>query len=243
MMRRQKQDGLTKPAQPSAGMQRSTNELLDDVEYVPVPFDIVRNEKTGAVVIGRFTISKQGLVIADGVSEDEWLGFGEIILQMRGSLAVMLGDWLAHGELMYGGWYQRFIESFGLDDQTLYDYKWVCGSVQISLRKENLFYNHYKTVAALTHEEKVMWLERASIGDGTAEQPKRWSARRLDAEIKGFKPPRPSIGESVHLLQFERKYNPFMERVSKIASKANPVERRQMAEYLRTLADRVESGK
>jgi len=49
MMRRQKQDALTKPAQPSAGMQRSTNELLDDVEYVP--YDIVRNEKTGTVVI------------------------------------------------------------------------------------------------------------------------------------------------------------------------------------------------
>ncbi len=231
---------------------RQTDELLnDEVEQqivyqdreVPVPYDVAYDDQTGGVVIGRFTISRRGLIIADDVTEDEWRQFGNVIVGMRDSLSLMIGDWLAHGELKYGVSYSQFVEAFGLDDQTLYDYKWVCSSVQFSLRKENLFYNHYKAVAKLSHEDKVYWLNRASIGDGTEEAPKRWSTRRLEAEITGLKLPRPKVEGSVHLLQFERKYTPFMEGVSKIASKADPAERRQMAEYLRTLADRVEKGK
>ncbi len=151
-----------------SALAQQTQELLEDdavepkIVYqdrevrVPVPYDLAHDEATGAVVIGRFAISRRGLIIDEGVTEAEWLGFADVILHMRDSLALMIGDWLAYGETRYGVTYARFIEFFGLDEQTLYDYRWVCGSVQFSLRKENLFYNHYKAVAKFSYST-VSW--------------------------------------------------------------------------------------
>lgn len=87
-----------------------------------------------------------------------------------------IGDGLNFGERAYGEKYAQAIEPTGLDYQTLANYRWVCDRVEFSLRRENLSFEHHKTVAALEPAEQRLWLDKA--------ESEGWTVRELRAAMK-----------------------------------------------------------
>jgi len=77
-------------------------------------------------------------------------------------LPIYLGDALNYGEMRWKETYAQYVDITGLRVELLRDYKWVMGRVPKAIRRENLYYGHYKAVAPLsTIEERAAWLDWA----------------------------------------------------------------------------------
>lgn len=203
---------------------------------IPVPAPALTDEN-GVTWIGGFGLSRRGLYITQDISKGDWANFFEVIQKYNDSFALIVGDWLAFGERQYGATYEQVADRLRMKAQTLRDYVWVCSAVDLSLRKDNLLYNHYKAVAHLPYEKQEELLQKAS--EGTEGKP--WSVRRLKAEAEGVptNSKRPRAGA---LDLFQKALTPFQERVSTLATKAAPEHREQMAQWLEHLAEQIRKG-
>lgn len=109
------------------------------------------------------------------VTKEEWDLVFNALTKMGKSVSFWIGDCLAYRKQKWG-MYVDIIESTGLDKQTLADYKWTSESVESSLRKEDLSFNHHKEVAKLSEEKQIEFLTRASE--------EKLTVRELRQEIK-----------------------------------------------------------
>ncbi len=204
---------------------------------VPVPMPLVKDDQ-GNLWSGNFCITARGLVVDGNVTPEEFQMFFDLLAPMAQSLMLIMCDYLAFGEnKKYGVSYPRAAAAMNTDIATITNNVYICKSVEISIRKENLTLSHYALVAAMPHEKQAYWLNMASKSiDG-----KPWSKRQLEAAIegkplpKGGKPARSNFWD-----RFERAFDPFSMRIQKMALKAPPQDREAMARRLREMAEALD---
>ena len=76
--------------------------------------------------------------------------------------------------------YAQAMDAIGLDYGTLRNFKYVSSRVELSLRNDNLTWNHHVAIAPLESTEQQNWLDKASeLG---------WKVKDLRRAIKESKP-------------------------------------------------------
>lgn len=144
------------------------------VVYQPDPNSLV-NQGDGTFKYKDYVLTKKGLLFEGTGNPDQWDELGHILFNLETSLQLWIGDWLVQAERTWGATYSKVAEVFEKDVDTLYNYHWVCSSVDFSLRGEKLNFSHYKAVASMPPQYQNYWLRLA--------ESKEWSARALERNI------------------------------------------------------------
>jgi len=111
--------------------------------------------------LGNFCFDKTGLTVTGNPTFEEWQNCGDFLKQAERSVQFWIGDWLNYGEKKYGETYSQALEITDYEEGTLRDAKWVSSKVPLSLRNDNLEFNHHRAVAPLKPEEQKFWLAKA----------------------------------------------------------------------------------
>ena len=129
--------------------------------------------KQGGLSIPGMKLTPTGIIFNGKVTAANWAKAGEQLARYEGGLNWWIGDWLLYGEGKpeWGDKYEKAVELFGRELQALKDTKSVSKNVQLSLRNDNLSWNHHKAVSPLTPAKQKSWLKRYESKD--------WSARKL----------------------------------------------------------------
>ena len=97
----------------------------------------------------------------------------------------------------WGDKYTEACERFGREKQSLKNYKWVAGSVELSVRTDNLSWEHHKLVAPLTPAAQKKWLKKA--------EKEGWSVSELRKAIRDAQ----RTAETEHRQLFEQPTGPY----------------------------------
>lgn len=135
-------------------------------------------DPAGRMVFAGVELTPTGLIFPDELAQPDADALLNILLQMDGSIAWMLGDMLAYQERRWGVTYQQIAEHTGRDISTLRDYNYVATNVKVSLRNDKLTWTHHKVVAPKNADAQQRWLN-AAIENG-------WSAAELRREMAAF---------------------------------------------------------
>lgn len=119
------------------------------------------NEK-GTIVYKGFHLTANGLAPDSDGSQEDWEEFLSRLIHLWRRIQLFIGDMLVRGELEYGVTYEQVAEQFGVDVKTLQNWKYVAGSVEYSLRRENLTKSHYELVAGFDPDAQQHWIDRAA---------------------------------------------------------------------------------
>jgi len=134
--------------------------------------------------------TKTALVLPDNISFDEWLELGETLKRMDASVQWWIGDWLNAGERNYGEMYTQALDETVASYQTLRDYKWVTGRIELSLRKDNLSFSIHKEMASIKNEKKRLKLlkqaseETALYKEANGKKGRRWTVRDTKKTVR-----------------------------------------------------------
>lgn len=179
-------------------------EVKEVVVYQDNPNALVKQDD-GTLKYRDYVLTKKGVVYAGNHDDSaQWEEMGHILFGLEGSLQLWIGDWLVQAEKAWGTTYQNIADYYGKDVDTLYNYNWVCGAVDFSLRGENLNFSHYKAVAALPSDAQNHWLRLAEA--------KGWSARAMERNMhKIGKPERKKRREGADEGALAKSYTTFIE--------------------------------
>lgn len=130
---------------------------------------------------GRLT--RTALILPESLEYNEWVRIGDCLKLVEGSVQWWLGDWLNYGERKYGEMYTQAIEETELDYGTLRNIKWIASSVGLSLRNDNLSFNHHKEVAPLPPETQVLFLNKA-VNENLSVRELRDEVRSAQRQLK-----------------------------------------------------------
>lgn len=108
------------------------------------------------------TPSRNGLELSDDLTRAGWIKIGRQLGEIDRSVSWWIGDWLAHGERVYGETYASAMEATGLAEQTLMNCAWVSRQFEISRRREDLSFSHHAEVARLNPEDADRLLDHAA---------------------------------------------------------------------------------
>ncbi|MCU0466819.1 MAG: hypothetical protein MUF38_19915 [Anaerolineae bacterium] len=120
-------------------------------------------DASGVLRFDDVKLTRVGLVFpVDGMRQDTALLLLDMALNLEGSIQWIVGDLLAYGDSQkWGEFYKAAMEKYQRQYFTVADYKYVCSSVDFSVRTENLTFGHHKLVASLPAYEQREWLDRA----------------------------------------------------------------------------------
>ena len=107
----------------------------------------------------------------------QWEALGVMLGALSHASCWLLGDWIEHGERVYGEKYAQAVEETGLAPQTLMNYASVCRRVPPERRRAALPYSYHAVVAPLEPEVQVVMLAEAET--------QGWTRRELAAAVKG----------------------------------------------------------
>jgi len=113
------------------------------------------------VKIDKCEITKNSLKLSENLTFEEWQQIGKQLQLMHGSIGFWIGDWLNFGEKKYGETYTQAVEETGLEVQTLMNYKWVAGAIEISRRRDDLSFSCHHEIASAPQEQQDILLEKA----------------------------------------------------------------------------------
>lgn len=168
-------------------LDQSHNSIYDENELsLPTDFFEVEDEPRGLVVheggdieVNHITATSIGLLISEGVTEEEWEIFGDTLVRFHTSYQWLVGDFLIYGEDHHYGRVREFGDRLGVKGATVSNWKSVCRAIEPSRRREELTFTHHTEVAGLPTEMQERWLEKA-YNNG-----KLYSVKRLRREING----------------------------------------------------------
>lgn len=125
-----------------------------------------------------FTFSETGVDCkdADALTWQEWHSQIKRFFMIERSHQWHLGDLLNLGEARFGDKYHQVINDFGVDEQTIANWKWVSNKVAPAQRRKELTFQHHLNVAKLEPSDQEKWLEKALKGE--------WSAHELRSRVK-----------------------------------------------------------
>ena len=105
---------------------------------------------------GPYRTTYRGTEITRASTKNEWVNYGEILKRVDEAKQWAIGDWLVDGKRHYGdGLYDEAEKILGYDKGSLQNFKSISDSFQISLRNENLTWNHHKEVSSIKQLEIV----------------------------------------------------------------------------------------
>lgn len=113
------------------------------------------------LIYSSFKFQRCGMIVIGNPTFEEWEETGKILGIAEKSVLFWIGDWLNYGEHKWGEMYAQALDKTDFDYQTLKDAKWVANRVELSLRKDNLTFNHHKEVASLNTEKQKEFLDLA----------------------------------------------------------------------------------
>jgi hypothetical protein len=115
------------------------------------------------------------LTLPEDLSFDYWKRIGQKLNSASSSLRWYIGDWLLHGERMWGEMYADAEQITGLSYDTLAHCKSVASKFEPWRRRQKLRWGDHREVAALTVENQDRLLD-GLISD-------KWSRERLRIEV------------------------------------------------------------
>jgi len=120
--------------------------------------EIIDN-KMGEIVMQDMKFTNTSLILDPKIKYEQWENIGGQLNQIEGAIQWWIGDWLNFGERRYGEMYAQAVDE--TQGRTWRDYKWVSSNVKMSIRIDNLSFNHHRIVAPLEPEKQSYWLDRA----------------------------------------------------------------------------------
>lgn len=114
------------------------------------------------------TVTPQGLRFDRNLPYKQWAPAGLHLKRLDSWVRFAIGDWMNHGEAIYGEEYAQGVSDAGVSPQVAIKLKGVSGAVPEKIRRlDKLSFGHHELVAPAKYElkEKVMWLERAIEND------------------------------------------------------------------------------
>jgi hypothetical protein len=160
---------------------------------------------------------RNGLVIPDGLSYDDWMRVGRAVVDVNRMATWAIGDWLVYGNDRFrkSHWgdrepselYADISEKTGLAEQTLRNAATVCRRLPISRRRDHVTFSHaVEIVGRADPDEHEAWVDYVSQG-GVSVRQLRDRLRRDHAE---HAPERADAGTTSIFettRQFARDYN------------------------------------
>lgn len=128
------------------------------------------------VPIQKCRLTTTSLQVPRGTSIEEWIKIGGVLKSFHKSNKWWIGDWLNFGEKEYGEMFSQAMDETELDYQTLQKYKWVSGSIELSLRRNNLSFSHHELVGKMNPNDQDNWLNKA--------EKEKWDVRSMKEEIR-----------------------------------------------------------
>jgi hypothetical protein len=120
-------------------------------------------------------VSRVGMTFPANMTFEDWSAVGIQLERLADATRWLFADWLNYGAHHYGDGYAKLAAQVGLSEQAVKDLKWVGGKVELSRRRDDLYFGHHREVAPLPPEEQTKWLARA--------KEKGWSVHRLREKI------------------------------------------------------------
>lgn len=201
-------------------------------EPVETPHGLARIEIIDARTFqfGRIELNATGLSAPQDLTEDEWFDVGYALLGVQSAIQWWLGDWLKEGEdRKWRDSYEELAERFSYEIDTVYHFASVARKVHQSIRRADLSFSHHRLVTKLDAEAQEYWLDLASE--------KEWTVAQFRDELKRGRGEHgtPSTLDTVQL-NVERFQRTLLTKVQQLEHH----QRRQIADYLRALAEQVE---
>src|SRR5574341_1414201 len=141
--------------QKAAGDAHSIPDAKQIVQSVPAP--IPRKPVRG------YKFSNDGLVIQRELSDIDWRDILPEIKAMHSSYQLNYGDWMVYGfDRGYQVSYESMAEMTGLQPQTIEVYTSVCRNVPQLIRINPLKFSHYRLIATMPEDERVLWIQFAA---------------------------------------------------------------------------------
>ena len=81
---------------------------------------------------------------------DQWAEVGQALRGIEDGARWWAGDWLNHGEAMFGEECSQYLEAA---DRTLIKYRWICEAYTIEDRVEGLSFTHHEIVANVENRD------------------------------------------------------------------------------------------
>ena len=101
---------------------------------------------------------------------------GETLIRIDRAIQWWVGDWLNAGERNYGEMYTQALDETGAAYQTLRNYKWVSGNIELSLRKDNVSWTIHHVIASLPPEKQAEALQKA--------EEEAWTSREAKSKVR-----------------------------------------------------------
>jgi hypothetical protein len=146
---------------------------------------IVRKARSRSALNLPGKVTPVGWVLPKDMSENEWIAYGKKLDQVEMAIQWLRGDWWAYGLARKFGEGEKLAERVGVNYGTIRNYGSVARAFQLSLRNDNLSFDHHRlAMTAPTMPERMRWLERAAK--------EGWSAKQLSIKIQMYMPTPPS---------------------------------------------------
>jgi len=107
-------------------------------------------------------VTETSLMLPKGFTIDQAAIIVNRLVNASYALPWWIGDCLAQTEVRHGEMYTQLIPEANRAKQTLMNYHWVAGKVEISRRREVLSWQHHVEVAKLEPKEQEKWLKIAA---------------------------------------------------------------------------------
>ena len=101
---------------------------------------------------------------------------GETLIRIDSAIQWWIGDWLNAGERIYGEMYAQALDETGASDETLRQYKWVAGKIEMCTRVHNVSWAVHRAIAALPKEKHAEAIELAAI--------EKWTTRVAKSKVR-----------------------------------------------------------
>jgi hypothetical protein len=128
-------------------------------------------------------------------------------------LPIYVGDALNFGEFKWGETYTQWCNATGMRVEVLRQWKWTMSRFPMHIRRPNLTYAHYRSLASLPNtEDRAAWCEAASQGE--------WSRDELECVLRyakdhGLTRP-PENAERIILEGYNPKKRPSLREIAKM---------------------------
>lgn len=180
-------------------------------------------QKDGTIRVGALKLTKKGIE-QDGTVTPEDMELAGVLIQSIGDrYNILVGDWLARAEIVWGDEYEAVAKRLGYVVGSLKNFRSVMKRVPQSLRNDWLTFNHYYTAVSKCDEDELGdWLKRAVN--------EKMSYRQLADAIDAAHPtPQPKIDRAVQVFtQSRQKY----QRIFKQFSRAGAAQRAQISQMI-----------
>lgn len=134
--------------------------VMDEPRIEPVKALVPKQFKENGVTVAGIRITPIGLRSNDLMNIEQFTAVGDALFLLSSASKFCLGDWAVQAP-RHEDAYQQLAEKYGYEVSSLDNMASICRRIDISLRNENLTFNHHVCVAKLDKEEQAKYLRQA----------------------------------------------------------------------------------